>query len=350
MSTDTTPQKTYTDGPVQTKKVKLPGRSFSSRNPFPIGLIGLVLIGALLWGAFNASKLPIIGSGTTYTAYFAEDANLQPNDEVQIAGVKVGSVSSTTLQGNLVKVTFKVKGAYIGDQSTAAIKLKTLLGTKLVSIDSIGSTALDPHTPIPVARTTTPFDVYPAFNELTQTAEEINTSQLSQAFRILAADFKDTPSSVKPLLSGLNRLSATISSRDAELQTLFSRAKDVTGVLASRNTEIQQLLSDGNLLLAELNSRRDAIHSLLVNTSTLAQQLEGLVADNQKTLGPMLASVHGVLALLQNNQDSLDRGLQLMAPFYRVFNNTIGNGRWFDNYIQNLNPGGFAGLLNLGAN
>jgi len=99
-------------------------------------------------------------------------------------------------------------------------------------------------------------------------------------------------------------------------------------------------LQDGKNLLDVLNSRRDAIHSLLVNTSNLAAQLEGLVADNQKTIGPMLANLNGVLTLLKNNQDNLDRSLELMAPFYRVFENALGNGRWFDNYICNLGAGG----------
>ena len=27
-----------------------------------------------------------------------------------------------------------------------------------------------------------------------------------------------------------------------------------------------------------------------------------------------------------------------MAPFYRVFTNTLGNGPWFDTYIQNMPP------------
>ena len=43
-----------------------------------------------------------------------------------------------------------------------------------------------------------------------------------------------------------------------------------------------------------------------------------------------------MLNILEKNQDNLDRGLALLAPFYRVFANTLGNGRWFDTYIQNL--------------
>jgi phospholipid/cholesterol/gamma-HCH transport system substrate-binding protein len=331
------------------------GRSFSSRNPTTIGAIGLVLIMVVLWAAFNASKLPLIGGGTSYSALFTEDAGLQSGDAVTIAGVKVGTVSSTTLQtyvggpagsphGTFVKVDFKVKHAFVGNQSTVAIKLKTLLGAKYLAIDSTGQTAQVGRTPIPTSRTSSPFDIYPAFTQLTQTVDSINTTQLAQAFTVLAQDFSNTPAAVKPLVQGLTRLSTTVASRDRELQSLLKQADAVTGTLASRDRQLQQLISDGGLLLEELNERRDAIHSLLVNTTTLAQQLEGLVADNQKTLGPMLDSLDGVLTLLQDNQNSLDQGLALLGPFYRLFNNSIGSGRWFDNYICNLSAGGLAGL------
>jgi phospholipid/cholesterol/gamma-HCH transport system substrate-binding protein len=42
--------------------------------------------------------------------------------------------------------------------------------------------------------------------------------------------------------------------------------------------------------------------------------------------------------MLQRNQDKLDKSLTLLAPFYRVFANTLGNGRWFDTYICGLLP------------
>jgi len=162
---------------------------------------------------------------------------------------------------------------------------------------------------------------------------------------VISDDFKDTPASVRNVLSGMTRLSDTIASRDAQLRNLLQKANQVTGVLASRDADLQKLISDGGLLLDELNNRRAAIHSLLVNTTTLSTQLQGLVADNQKTLGPLLDQLHSLLTLLQKNQDSLDRGLALLGPFYRVFNNTLGNGRWFDNYIQNFSAGGVVGLL-----
>ena len=42
--------------------------------------------------------------------------------------------------------------------------------------------------------------------------------------------------------------------------------------------------------------------------------------------------------LLLKNQNNLDESLRLMAPFYRVFANTLGDGPWFDTWISNLPP------------
>lgn len=332
---------------MKTRRVNVGGKPFSSRNPTTIGAIGIVLIIVLLWASFNAASLPIIGGGTSYSAYFKEDAGLREGDEVRMAGVKIGKVDTIGLDDGVVKVVFKIKGAWIGNESTVAIKLKTLLGAKFLSVDSIGSAKQQPHDTIPLSRTTSPFDVYPAFTQLTNTVNQIDTANLSKALDTLSSAFSDTPKSVKTVLSGLSRLSTTIASRDAELRTLLSRANQITGTLALRDTELQKLFNDGGLILDELNARRDQIHELLINTTALSLQLEGLVGDNQKTIGPLLDGLQQILATLNANQQSLDQGLALLGPFYRVFNNTIGNGRWFDNYICNLSANGILGIVGL---
>ena len=324
------------------------GRSFASRNPTTIGAIGLVVIAVLLWAAFNAAKLPIIGGGTPYAAIFSEASGLQPDDEVRIAGVKVGTVTGVGLTGSNgrdVKVSFRVKHAFVGDQTQAIIKIKTVLGRKYLELDPAGTRKQRSGSTIPLNRTLTPYDIYPAFSDLTKTVGAIDTSQLGKSLETLAQTFSGTPSTVRSTLQGLSRLSNTIASRDEALRTLLARANDVTGVLADQDAQISKLITDGNLLLDELNQRKEAIRTLFLNTSSLALQISGLVADNQKTLQPALDQLHGVLSILTKNLDNLDRGLAVLAPFYRVFANTLGNGRWFDTYIQNLSAGGLLGTV-----
>ena len=48
--------------------------------------------------------------------------------------------------------------------------------------------------------------------------------------------------------------------------------------------------------------------------------------------------LNDVVGILNKNEENLDNSLRLMAPFYRVFANTLGTGPWFDTWIQNLPP------------
>ncbi|HEY2763283.1 MAG TPA: MCE family protein [Pseudonocardiaceae bacterium] len=311
--------------------------SFRNRNPIPIAVIGLLVIAVLSTAAYNVDRLPLLG-GTTYTAEFSEAAGLKAGDPVSIAGVRVGQVSAVTLAGDRVRVSMRVKDAWIGDRTTAAIEIKSLLGAKSVSLDPLGEQAQYPGTPIPLRRTAAPYDVVQALNGLSGTVQQIDTARLEQSLRTLADTFRGTPGEVRGTLDGLSRLSRTISDRDQQLQHLLAGTHTVTTVLADRDADFQRLLADGNLLLTEVQRREQAISTLLAGIQTLSVQLSGLVADNSGQLRPALEQLDRVAAVLQRNQDNLNRALQLAPVFLRLFTNAVGNGRWFDSYACGLLP------------
>lgn len=313
-------------------------KPFRERNPYTIGIVSISVLVLVLLAAFYSDDLPIIGGGTTYSADFTEAAGLQSGDDVRIAGVKVGKVTDVTLENDHVKVAFQVKNAWMGNQSTADIKIKTLLGAKYLSVDPQGSTALNPDTAIPTTRTTSPYDVLDAFNGLSRTIDQVDTGQLAQSFQVLSQTFANTPQNVRTALDGLSALSKTISSRDTQLANLLSNTSQISQTLAGRDAQVQKLLSDGTLLLGMVQQREQAISTLLTGTQNLSAQLSGLVNDNNKQLQPVLTQLDQFTTLLKNNQSSLANGLTLLAPFARLFANTVGNGRWFDNYICGLLP------------
>ena len=138
---------------------------FRQRNPVTIGAISIVVLLALIVVAFEAGNLPLIGGGDTYHAEFKELGGLKANDEVRIAGVRVGKVTGIELKGNKVDVSFKVKTpSKFGDQTEANIKVKTLLGAMYLSLAPKGSGQLSKDSTIPVSRTTSPYDVVQAFS------------------------------------------------------------------------------------------------------------------------------------------------------------------------------------------
>src|SRR5687768_12877475 len=110
-------------------------KPFRERNPVIIGAVSLAMIAAMIMAAFRAQDLPLIGGGDVYYANFAEAGGLKPNDEVRIAGVRVGKVEAVELEDGQVKVTFRIKtDSQFGDETGAAIKVKTLLGAMFLSL------------------------------------------------------------------------------------------------------------------------------------------------------------------------------------------------------------------------
>lgn len=315
-------------------------KPFKELNPVPIGAIGLGVVLCLLLAAFNIEKVPIIGGGTVYQAAFTEAGGLRADDEVRIAGVKVGKVEKVDLEGRHVRVDFRVEDddTWLGNETGAAIKIKTLLGEKYLSLVPRGKKPLDEDSQIPTSRTLAPYDVVEAFTGLTETVQKIDSKRLAEAFDTVSATFANSPAEVKASLRGLTRLSQTVSSRDAKLKALLKNSRGVTKVLSDRNEDFTKLLKDGDKLLKEVKARRAVIHQLLVNSVYLSAQLTKLVEENEKQLKPALKHLAAVVAVLQKNQNNIDKSITSLATFVKLFGNVVSTGRWFDAYIQNLVP------------
>jgi phospholipid/cholesterol/gamma-HCH transport system substrate-binding protein len=304
-----------------------------------VGAVSIVVLAMVLVAALRADDLPVIGGGDTYHAMFTEAGGLKVNDEVRIAGVRVGEVDEIELAGNEVRVSFKVDdAAEFGADTRAAIKVKTVLGSMFLALEPAGSGQLGEGDTIPAARTSSPFDVVEAFEGLAATSDQIDTDQLAESLTTLADLTRNTPEEFRGALDGLSRLSANIAAKDEQLNTLLVNLDRVSTVLDERDQDIIKLMEDGDVLFRALVARREAVHDLLVSSTTLSQELTRLIDQSREDLKPALAHLENVIAVLNKNEDNLDSSLRLMAPFYRVFANTLGTGPWFDTWISNFPP------------
>jgi phospholipid/cholesterol/gamma-HCH transport system substrate-binding protein len=304
--------------------------------PVRTALAGLAVLALGVITALNARSLPVIGDGTTYAAEFSEAAGLAEGGDVRIAGVEVGHVSDVQLRGDHVLVSFRVKGAWLGDASGAAIRLKTVLGQQYLALDPQGTGTLDPGTPIPRSRTTVPYDILAAFGKLSSTVDHIDTAQLAKSFDTLSATLANTPRSVRAALTGLSRLSDTLASRDSQLAALLGNTRVVSQTLVNRDAEVRRLLADGNQLLGEVSNRETAISTLLDGSRRLATELSALISDRDVQIGPVLTQLDRLTSMLQRNQDALAAGIRGLAPLVRFGTNIAGSGRFIDGYLCGL--------------
>lgn len=311
--------------------------NFRERNPIPIAVIGIVMLILFMYVGFNAANIKLITDRRSYKVEFAEAGGLQSQNEVRIAGVRVGQVSKVALENDHVLVTIKVDSKqHLGDQTKAAIKLKTLLGTKYVEITPSGSGRIPAGGRIPVSRTSVPFQVYDAFSLFAQRSGELDVKKVAQALDTLSETFGDKGGNAKAAIKGLGALSKTIGSRDQQVRSLLANTQKVSTVLAQRDTDLVRLLGQADVVLRVVRDRKAVLQALLRDTASLAADLTSLVRDNRAELDPLLTQLHDVVGVLQDNIGNLDKSVALLGPTGRYLTNAFGSGRWMDVYGENL--------------
>ena len=289
-------------------------KPFAERNPLIMGAIGLGLTAGIVVIALQYDKIPFINQANDYSAYFAEAGGLTTGARVQVSGLRVGEVSSIELDGPRVLVKFTVDNDIrIGDRTEAAIKTRGLLGTKILEVTSRGDGRQDGT--IPVERTTSPYQLPDALGDLATTISGLNTNQLSDSLRVLAETFSDTPPDLRIAVEGVARFSETLNERDAQLRQLLTNANKSTAVLAERSDQVVGLVQNTNALLVQLESQSAALDQISGNISALSQQLEGFIAENRETMRPALDKLNGVLTIIDNRKERVQKGLKLLDSY-----------------------------------
>ena len=304
------------------------------------GFIGVVLVILVIAVGLQPERLWSLATQVTYKALFTEAGGLTAGNHVKVSGVDVGTVTDVSLQGLQPLVTFKVDATVrLASDSRAHISTGSLLGERVLVVESAGSGALRPLDVIPSTRTSSPYSLTDAVGELTRNTAATDTATLNQSLETLAATIDQIAPQLGPTFDGLTRLSQSLNSRNETLGQLLTSAADVTGILAERSQQVNTLILNANDLVDVLVQRRHAIIELLANTSAVAQQLSGLIHDNEQKLAPTLDKLNSVTAMLERSRDNIARMLPALAKFQVTLGETVANGYYYNAYVPDFLPG-----------
>jgi hypothetical protein len=117
------------------------------------GFIGVVLVVLVILVGLSPEKLASWATAVRYQALFEDAGGLAVGNDVTISGTKVGSVSNVGLQGRNAIVTFSLDGTVsLGSDTTAHVRTGTLLGERVLTLESKGNGTMHPNDIIPVTR------------------------------------------------------------------------------------------------------------------------------------------------------------------------------------------------------
>ena len=311
-------------------------RFAGKRSAKSIGILGLAATIMVSLATFYLKDLPLLGAAPQYTVQFHGAAGVTPGNEVRVAGVRVGEVTDVRLDGNRVLMRMRVANTWIGDETQATIQIKTVLGQKYIALNPKGTKRADPR--VVLTDTVEPYDVVQAFSDAADQIENVDTNQVAKALGELSDVFTATADDIGPSMKGISRLSQTIATRDQEIRRLLKATRDSSKILADRNQQFTRLIAGTGVLLQELNTRQESISALLSSTQAMSTALTGIVKDNEAQIGPVLTSLKQVTNILTAQNANLRSSIQNLGPFYRLYANVLGNGRWFEAVVTNLLP------------
>jgi phospholipid/cholesterol/gamma-HCH transport system substrate-binding protein len=305
-------------------------RSFRERDPIRIGMVSIIGLGILFVFVFELKKLPFIARSYKLTAEFADAAGLIPDNEVRVAGIKVGRVSKVELGSDRVFVSMAIaRGVKIPNDATAEISLKTILGTKFVVINATGSGAsLKEGDRIPLDRTTIPFEIYQIGNTAVDLLTDVNGKQLNQAFDALADATADPKRNLAGTLHGAAKVLETLGGKRGSIEEIITKGEQILATLDSSSPAIEAIIEHSNVVMEVLARRRATVRTLLQNTDRLAAQLGGLLRDKRPQLDTILDDLHATLKIVDASLGQLEEALRIIGPSSEAFARITHNGRW----------------------
>ncbi len=300
--------------------------------------MGIIVVILAVGVGQSFTSVPVLFARPSYYGQFSDSGQLNKGDKVRIAGLDVGRVEGLSIDGDHVLIKFGIGTHTIGTESRLTIRTDTILGKKVLEIEARGNRSLRPGGTLPLGQSTTPYQIYDAFFDVTKAATGWDIDTVKRSLHVLSETIDQTYPHLSAALDGVARFSDTIGKRDEEIKHLLAQANQVASVLGDRSQQVDRLLVNAKTLLAAFNERGRAIDALLGNVAAFSVQVQGLINDNPN-INHVLEELRTLSDVLVQRQDDLANGLVMVGAFLPSLNETIASGPFFKVVIHNLVPG-----------
>ncbi|WP_407686743.1 MlaD family protein [Mycobacterium sp. HUMS_1102779] len=318
------------------RRVALDERAAATRSRRH-GIIGVVVIAAVLAATAMAYLNPTDQSA--YTADLPNSAGVRVGDQVRVAGIPVGKVTSIGLAGAVVEMKFDVKrSVLVGSQSTLDVKLLTPLGGHYVALDPKGGIPLG-HNVIPPQRVTLPFEVNDILQAATPMIKEVNGQVIHDTFSEVANAADRYPNALRDLLQSANALTTSLSKTTAD----FHRSLDFTNnglhAMVAGRKQLVTLFEQIDIIGKTYTAKAVDIVEFFTLFKELSRILDRVTVFYGREVAPIVNGLNDIIDTLQAHPDRLGLAAEGLGQTLGVVMPMLsGNGVVFDEHNR-LVPG-----------
>jgi virulence factor Mce-like protein len=306
-----------------------------------VKLIIFAVIATLFTGvlAITISNTQFVDT-TKYRLIFTDAAGVIPGDEVRIAGVRVGQVSSIKLyRGNLAQVTVSViKTERLPRTTQAQLRYRNLMGQRYVSLTQGSGQGgeLPAGGVIPKEQTQPALDLTALFNGFRPLLRAIKPQDVNQLSYEIIQVLQGEGGTVNGLLAHVASLTQTLGDRDQVIGRVIDNLDKVLTTIDSRDQEVSSLITNLRSLVSGLSGDRKAIGDSLVSVNQLIGTTNGLLTQARPPLKRDIAALGQLSKVLAANGDDLDKAFAALPTNFTLLDRVASYGSFFNFYLCSL--------------
>lgn len=246
-----------------------------------------VIVSALSVFVIATTIKPLGESGeTSYRAEFSTASRLKPGDQVRVAGVVVGSVTSVAVTPrSTAMVSFKVDPTLPVTSGThAAIRYLNLIGDRYLSLTRGGGPRLSAHGLIPISETTPALDLNALFDGFRPLFAALSPGDVNKLASEIVTTLQGEGGTIDALLQNTAVLTSTIANKDAVIGQVVTNLNSVLATFDQHQSGVQQLVTQLDRFVSGLAGDRTAILDSIDHINQLTAITSSLVKSARPDL------------------------------------------------------------------
>jgi phospholipid/cholesterol/gamma-HCH transport system substrate-binding protein len=297
------------------------------------GLIMAVLT-AFLFLVFSDSRT---GPSEEYSAVFDDASRLKAGESVRIAGIRVGTVKSVSLQADRkVLIKFNAdKNTKLTTGTKAAIRYLNLVGDRYLElIDSPGAARILPAgAQIPVGRTAPALDLDLLLGGLKPVIQGLNPEDVNGLTTSLVQILQGQGATLESLFSKTSSFTNSLADNNQVIEQLIDQLRTVLDTLSKDGEEFSGAIDRLDRLIAGLSADRDPIGTAIESLDNGTSSLADLLGRARAPLNNTIDQLYRLAPLLNTDLPRLDATVQRLPEIYRKLARVGSYGAFFPYYI-----------------
>jgi len=273
-----------------------------------------------------------------YKAVFTDVTGVTVGSDVDIAGVRVGQVTSISVyHRNLALVGFSVQaGRPLPASATATIRYLNLVGQRYIELGQGTGPAngvLPPGGTIPESRTTPALNLTALFNGFQPLFQALSPGDVNQLSGDIIQVFQGESPNIASLVATVGSLTNSLATKDRVIDQVIENLDAVLRTITSRGNALATFVTSLQELVSQLAADRQPIGTAISAIDSLTTATAGLLQVGRAPLHADITQLQRLATNLAANSPTVSTFLQDLPGKMTDIARLASYGSWLNVFL-----------------